>query len=83
LDYAQDWDKLQQSKNPFAVVVMAHLKAQEVQDVQARKQWKLTLIKQLFQSGRDRRDIENLLAFIDWLLDLPEELEQELLTVVS
>jgi hypothetical protein len=83
LDYAQDWDKLQQSKNPFAVVVMAHLKAQEVQDVQARKQWKLTLIKQLFQSGRDRRDIENLLAFIDWLLDLPEELEQELLNELS
>jgi len=31
LDYAADWTMLEQSRNPFAVVVMAHLHAQATQ----------------------------------------------------
>ncbi|MEL7143897.1 MAG: cytosolic protein [Cyanobacteria bacterium J06643_4] len=79
LDYAQDWDDLLASNNPFAVVVMSHLKTLETaHDNLNRKQWKLTLIKLLFQRGYDRQDVIQLFRFIDWILVLPEALENSL-----
>jgi hypothetical protein len=42
LDYQQNWQELEESSNPFATVVMAHLKAQETRgQQQERKTWKL------------------------------------------
>jgi hypothetical protein len=32
LDYRQRWEELEFSSNPFSVVVMAHLKAEELKD---------------------------------------------------
>lgn len=43
----RDWAALEQDRNPFAVVVMAHLKAREVRDGAERKQWKLRLMRGL------------------------------------
>jgi len=40
-DTGRDWATLEQDPNPFAMVVMAHLKAREVRDGAERKQWKL------------------------------------------
>jgi len=78
LDYRQRWDELEQSPNPFAVVVMAHLKAQETQkDARSRKVWKFQLIRRLYERGYNRRDVVNLFKFIDWAMILPEELKQE------
>ena len=78
LDYEACWHELEQSSNPFAVVVMAHLKAKATrQDPQARLQWKQILAKQLYQRGYNRQDILELLRFIDWLLVLPDDLELE------
>jgi hypothetical protein len=76
LDYGRNWQTLEESRNPFAVVVMAHLKAQETRnDGQQRKLWKFTLIRRLYEQGYERQDILNLYRFIDWLLELPEGLE--------
>jgi hypothetical protein len=76
LDYGGNWQALEESSNPFAVVVMAHLKAQETRnDGQQRKLWKFTLIRRLYEQGYERQDILNLYRFIDWLLELPEGLE--------
>jgi hypothetical protein len=78
LDYGENWQALEESRNPFAVVVMAHLKAQETrQDSQQRKLWKFTLTRRLYEQGYERQDILNLYRFIDWLLELPEGLELE------
>jgi hypothetical protein len=78
LDYGEDWQALEASRNPFAVVVMAHLKAQETRnDGQQRKLWKFTLTRRLYEQGYERLDILNLYRFIDWLLELPEGLELE------
>lgn len=53
---------------------MTHLKAQETKrNEPERKQWKLTLIKRLYERGYDRSAIINLFAFIDWLLILSNE----------
>ena len=74
LDYRSRWDELEASDNIFATVVMTHLKAQETKrNEPARKQWKLTLIKRLYERGYDRSTIINLFAFVDWLMILSSE----------
>jgi len=79
LDYEERWQELEESPNPFAIVVMAHLKAQETQgQQQERKSWKLSLIKRLYQGGYEREEIIiNLFKFINRVMQLPNELEKE------
>lgn len=78
LDYRARWDELEKSKNPFAIVVMAHLKTQETyRNPENRKLWKINLTRMLYERGYKQRDIRNLFRFIDWLMRLPEELENE------
>jgi hypothetical protein len=77
LDYTPRWDELLASLNPFAIVVMAHLKTKETRnDSLARKEWKFRLTKGLYERGYERQDILNLFRFIDWILELPEELKR-------
>ncbi len=76
-DYGQNWPSLTQNRNPFAIVVMAHLKAMETKDGRIRKRWKLQLIRMLYERGHERADVLELFRFIDWLLILPKELEKQ------
>ncbi|MBN1486822.1 MAG: transposase [Anaerolineae bacterium] len=76
LDYREPWATLEASRNPFAIIVMAHLKTQETyQDVMARKEWKFGLLRRLYEHGYQRADIQELFEFIDWIMNLPPELE--------
>ena len=60
-------------------MVQAHLKARETHDgPPARYQAKLHLIKSLYQRGWQRQDVLELFRFIDWVLELPGELEKRL-----
>jgi len=75
LDYMPRWDELAASRNPFAVVVMAHLKALTThRDGAERLRWKLNLIRGLYDGGYSKADILELFRIIDWLMMLPEEL---------
>ena len=57
---------------------MAHLKAQETRQKHLdRFEWKLALTRRLYEKGYAREDVINLFGFIDWVMSLPEELEQE------
>jgi hypothetical protein len=77
LDYRQRWSELEQSRNPFATVVMAHLKMQETKrDPETRKYWKFWLVRRLYEMGYQRHDVLNLFRFIDWSIMLPEALKQ-------
>lgn len=77
LDYERQWSMLESSTNPFAVMVMAHLKTQATnRNPSERLQWKLTLAKSLYQRGYSRQDIVDLFRLINWMMTLPEELEQ-------
>jgi hypothetical protein len=77
LDYEKQWKALEESTNPFAVVVMAHLRTQTTsQNPEARLQWKISLIKQLYQKGYSRENILQLFRLINWMMTLPEKLEQ-------
>jgi hypothetical protein len=78
LDYRDRWTELENSQNPFAWVVMAHLKMQETKrDKPSRKVWKLRLIRSLHESGYNETDVLNLFNFVDWVLGLPKALEVE------
>ncbi|MCC5670337.1 cytosolic protein [Nostoc sp. CHAB 5784] len=84
IDYQQRQSELEASRNPFATVVMAHLAALETRnDRLQRKQSKLALVRRLYNQGFERQDILNLLAFIDWMLTLPLDLEREFLFEVE
>lgn len=78
VDYQSRWVELEESRNPFAIVVMAHLKTKETKkDLPARKEWKFRLTRMLYEREYERQDILNLFRFIDWILELPEGLKQE------
>ena len=75
LDYEEDWEKLEQDDNVFSIVVMAHLKSIELKDGDQRKQWKMKLVRNLYQRGWDRSIIIELFRFIDWVIALPKGLD--------
>ncbi|WP_416350934.1 Rpn family recombination-promoting nuclease/putative transposase [Rivularia sp. UHCC 0363] len=76
LDYEANWNQLEASENPFAVIVMAHLRTQaSSQNPEARLQWKLGLIRRLYQKGYTRDKIIKLIQLLDWMMTLPKELE--------
>ncbi len=50
LDYQTQWAQLEASRNPFAIVVMAHLKTQEIKrDASDRQAGKFILVKRLYE----------------------------------
>jgi hypothetical protein len=77
LDYAPKYRELESDPNPFAVVVMAQLKALETRRSPAeRYTWKIRLVKGLYERGMASEDIRQLFRFIDWVMELPEPLER-------
>ncbi len=78
LDYEAQWQQLEGSLNPFAVMVMAHLKTKATTgEPQQRKQWKWVLVRRLFEQGYSRDDVVELFRLVDWMMGLPKALEQE------
>lgn len=78
LDYKSQLPELEQNPNPFSVIVIAHLQAQATrQKLEDRLQWKLRLVKGLYERGYGREDILELFRFIDWVMALPIELENQ------
>ncbi len=77
LDYRSDVEQLETAQNPFASVVLAHLKTQDTRaDPAGRRTWKLRLIKSLYDRGLAGAQVRLLFKFLDWTLVLPEELER-------
>ena len=77
LDYESQWADLEASRNPFAIVTMAHLKTKSTRkDLQSRKDWKLRLTRMLYENGYERQAIIDLYRFLDWILELPNDLKQ-------
>jgi hypothetical protein len=77
LDYAPHWQALEADPNPFATVVLAHLKTLETKKAPADRQaWKVRLVKGLYERGLSAEDVRELFRFIDWLIDLPKPLDK-------
>ena len=76
LDYAADLEVLEANANPFATIVLAHLKTRAThRDPTTRQVWKLRLVKSLYERGLKVEDVRRLFRFIDWVMELPKELE--------
>ncbi len=76
-EYNDRWDELERDPNPFALVVMAQLKTRATRnDAGERLRWKVELVRQLYDRGYSREDVLELFRLIDWLLALPEDMEQ-------
>ena len=73
LDYNRRWAELEQDPNPFSLVVQAYLKtlATRHQAVE-RRNWKLRLIRRLYERRYSREDVLELFRLIDWMMDLPQ-----------
>ena len=77
LDYAAQDEVLERDTNPFAPVVQAHLNTlQTRQDPEGRRVWKLRLVRSLYERGYQREDVQQLFRFIDWLMELPGDLDE-------
>lgn len=69
--------ELAASDNPFVLVLEAHLGAQDTRgDAEARKGVKTGLLRRLLARGFSQQDILEIFRLINWLLELPPELEQ-------
>ena len=75
--YNERWQELERDPNPFALVVMAHLKTRATRgDAAERLRSKVELVRQLYGRGYRHEDVLELFRFIDWLLALPKEMEK-------
>ncbi|NET27051.1 hypothetical protein [Okeania sp. SIO1I7] len=77
LDY--EWQELSANNNVFAMMVMAHLKTKSTtSNLTEREEWKWLLVRSLYEKGLSKFDIINLFKFIDKMMTLPPELQQNL-----
>jgi hypothetical protein len=77
LDLAAHEPALEACANPFAAVVLAHLKARQTRDDPVgRYNWNLRLVRGLYERGFSARDVRKLFRLIGWLMELPAALEQ-------
>ena len=74
IDLEQRIDELEQSKNPFALFVVAHLTAKRSKVGKKRLYWKLRLVRRLFAIGLSSEEVRLLYTMVDRVLRLPEEL---------
>ena len=73
-------DKLETSLNPMAMVVKVQLKSYEMKkaDNDRKSIIKKELIRECYKQGYEKGQIRSLLRFIDWIIRLPEGLQNKL-----
>lgn len=78
LDFETKLDELEQSENLFATVILAHLMTvRTARNADNRFAWKLRIMRALYERGVAGDDVRQLFRVIDWLMELPPQLELE------
>ena len=80
LDWRGREDELRATINPFAVIVRAHLAMLATRNEHGgsnRLTHKLSLVRELYVLGYDRKRVVQLFRVIDWLLRLPPAQEEQ------
>ncbi len=79
LDYNKRLPELEASAHPFALIVRAFLKTLEAEgNAQATYRWKKTFLLELYRLGLSRETVRKLYKFIDWIMRLPQEMNEAL-----
>lgn len=77
-DYHDHEDALLASDNAFALITAAHILTQKTRNKhQERYEAKLRLIRLLYQRQWDKQRVINLFVVVDWLMKLPEWLDNQ------
>jgi hypothetical protein len=73
-------EKLEESDNPMAMVVKAQLRSYELKkaDNHKKSSVKWELIRQCYDKGYNKKEINTLFKFFDWIIRLPEDFENQL-----
>jgi hypothetical protein len=75
-DYKDRREELESGKNPFAIVVLAHLAIQEAgSNLDTLLAFKRDIVRRLYSSGYDTIERRNFFNFIDLGITLPNDLE--------
>lgn len=78
-DYHDQLDELLTADNPFALITAAHILTQRTRkNDQQRYEAKRRLVRLLYQRHWDKQRVIDLFTVLDWLMRLPERLEQQL-----
>lgn len=73
LDWEGRWPELVASRNPFATVLMSHLKTKRTRkDPASRLEWKLRLVRHIY-ANHSQAEGQELLRLVDWMMQLPAE----------
>ncbi len=81
LDFADKDAELEASSNPFAKIVLAHLKTKQTHgDPAGRRDSKVRLVRNLYEQGFGAKDVRELFRVIDWMMVLPPPLAIEFRT---
>jgi hypothetical protein len=71
VDYKDEEAALEANPNPFAAITLAHLKSQETKNDPAdRYDWKMRLVKGLYDRGFNKLQMRRLFRLIDWVIKL-------------
>ncbi|MGQ9590309.1 MAG: cytosolic protein [Planctomycetota bacterium] len=70
-------EDLERSRNPFAVVTLAHLALGSARTARERLERKKYVVGRLYEQGFSGDDIIEVYRFLDWLVALPPPLERE------
>lgn len=75
---------LQQSNNPFSIVIWAHIQAlQTYTQYEQRLQSKIAVTRALYEHGFNKTYILQLFRFIDWVMELPPPFALEYRTALE
>ena len=78
VDYESRWEELVASTNPFAIMVMAHLKTKATQGLpQERLRWKRILARSLFEKGYSIEEVRQQFQLIDRMMALPKPVQRD------
>ena len=78
-DYHDKVNELLAADNSFAIVTATHILTQRTRkNDEERYQAKRLLVRLLYQRKWDKQRVIDLFSVIDWMMRLPEELEQQL-----
>ncbi|WP_233120958.1 DUF4351 domain-containing protein [Chlorobium sp. KB01] len=78
-DYEEKADELLESDNVFGLITVAHILTQQTRKRnQYRYEAKLRLVRLLYERHWDKQRIIDLFSVVDWLMQLPEWLNNQL-----
>ncbi len=83
IDYNKDIQKLEQSTNPFSIIILAQLAALKKEKPELKLASKVQITRKLYALNYSKNEVLALFKFIDWIIVLPKAGETEYMKTVA